>query len=401
MMSNQNKNYDSEFPPLQEYTDEHQRYVPKVPRPTDRDAQGRQLVNSQPEAMFNWQSENAIAQNKVLQRIEKKVTRLTAHFDSNLSSIQKNISDIQTRINNLYNQINSSLLTYRVNTQKIAEKETKIRSLNTQLAELKQLKTSHDGFPTMNTYPVNLPLSKKTYPQLISNHSQHRLIQDPHSNLVNLNHFHSLSLTPLLTSKKPQPMFPMPPQGTTSTQINDSSERWIMKLREDRLQRMQKERKRKGQKPVHEQPPPPHSPKPQPGITINPTHTKQTYAAAASSSNPTPPTNQMMISPQEPSQNLISTFLQISARENLPMISLKPNFPENSFGSSEFSSDNDLTDNEFSFPDFMTIPHVYKPPDEPHEQKPDIHMEDTFTGGRHSYSNNFKSFTIDDIPPEQ
>ncbi|OMO87788.1 hypothetical protein CCACVL1_08766 [Corchorus capsularis] len=242
-------------------------------KPTDRDAQGRQLVNSPPEAVLNWQSENAIAQNKALQRIEKNVTQLFAHFNNNLSSIQKSISDIQTRINNLYNQINSSLLTYPVNTQIIAEKEIEIRSLNTQLAELKKLKTNHTGFPTTNTYPEkpsfaptdlpptqqqSFPTSFQPRPPFQPTEPQPLPFTQPYSPT---------------NFQKPQPMFPMPPQDTAPTQINDSSERWIMKLREERLHRLQKERE-KAKRPIYEQPPSPHSPKPQPGITINPTHTK-------------------------------------------------------------------------------------------------------------------------------
>ncbi|OMO77129.1 hypothetical protein CCACVL1_15196 [Corchorus capsularis] len=76
-----------------------------------------------------------------------------------------------------------------------------IRSLNTQLAELKKLKTSHDNFPTVNTYPVKPSFIPEDLLQTQQQSFPTSFNPRPHSNLVNLNHFHPLSLTPLLTSK--------------------------------------------------------------------------------------------------------------------------------------------------------------------------------------------------------
>lgn len=49
----------------------------------------------------------------------------------------------------------------------------------------------------------------------------------------------------------------------------------------------------------------------------------------------------------------------------------------------------------------MTVPHVYEPDDEPQVHNPEVHMEDAFSSERHTLYNNWKSFTIDDIPSEK
>ncbi|KAK9006526.1 hypothetical protein V6N11_035562 [Hibiscus sabdariffa] len=63
-----NSSYDTDFPPLEEFIEKEYKHVPKIPSP---------LVGgktSAAELTLNWQTENAIAQNKVLHRIDTKVT---------------------------------------------------------------------------------------------------------------------------------------------------------------------------------------------------------------------------------------------------------------------------------------------------------------------------------------
>ncbi|KAK9032664.1 hypothetical protein V6N11_056922 [Hibiscus sabdariffa] len=54
--------YDKDFPPMEEFTEKGFRHVPKIPTPL----QGE--TTSAAEAILNWQTENAIAQNTTLQK---------------------------------------------------------------------------------------------------------------------------------------------------------------------------------------------------------------------------------------------------------------------------------------------------------------------------------------------
>ena len=87
-----------EFPPLHEYNRDQYRYLPQVPNPTDVDASGQQKKTSAAEAVLNWQTQNAVAQNSVLQRIETTVNHISGHFDQSLLQLQNIILEIQTRL---------------------------------------------------------------------------------------------------------------------------------------------------------------------------------------------------------------------------------------------------------------------------------------------------------------
>jgi len=65
--------YDDDFPALQEQVKDWVHTLPQVHNPQGVDANGRSKQVTQTEAALNWQSQNAIAQNSVLHRIESKV----------------------------------------------------------------------------------------------------------------------------------------------------------------------------------------------------------------------------------------------------------------------------------------------------------------------------------------
>jgi len=65
--------YDDDFPALQEQVKDRVRILPQVHNPQGVDADGRPKQVTEAEAVLNWQSQNAIAQNSVIHRIESKV----------------------------------------------------------------------------------------------------------------------------------------------------------------------------------------------------------------------------------------------------------------------------------------------------------------------------------------
>ncbi|OWM76973.1 hypothetical protein CDL15_Pgr011698 [Punica granatum] len=73
-------NNDEQFHQLGQFADGKGRHSHafKVPNPTSRDEQGRPKFVTTREAVLNWQSENAVSQNRVLPSIGTKVDSLTA-----------------------------------------------------------------------------------------------------------------------------------------------------------------------------------------------------------------------------------------------------------------------------------------------------------------------------------
>ena len=61
--------------------------MPQVPNPTNVDALGQQKKSFPTEAVLNWQTQNGVAQNSVLQRIETKVDTISRHFDQNMITL--------------------------------------------------------------------------------------------------------------------------------------------------------------------------------------------------------------------------------------------------------------------------------------------------------------------------
>ncbi|PON33365.1 hypothetical protein PanWU01x14_353430, partial [Parasponia andersonii] len=73
MMSSYNK----DFPPVGSFHDQTgtTTHLPKVLNPTTRDPDGTTKKISPAEVVLNWQTENMIAQNSVLQKIDQKVAQ--------------------------------------------------------------------------------------------------------------------------------------------------------------------------------------------------------------------------------------------------------------------------------------------------------------------------------------
>ncbi|KAK9011414.1 hypothetical protein V6N11_044265 [Hibiscus sabdariffa] len=81
--------YNREFPPIEEFTEKEYRNILKIPT----QHHGEKI--SAAEATLNWQTENALAQNATLQRIDAKVTQM----DTNITMVETKV-DSNTKIAN-------------------------------------------------------------------------------------------------------------------------------------------------------------------------------------------------------------------------------------------------------------------------------------------------------------
>jgi hypothetical protein len=101
--------YDDDFPALQEQVKDRVHTFPQVHNPQGVNADGRPKQVTQAEAVLNWQSQNAIAQNSILHRIESKVDlvqtnlkKMTISVDSRILHLEQLYVEIQQRISTIH-----------------------------------------------------------------------------------------------------------------------------------------------------------------------------------------------------------------------------------------------------------------------------------------------------------
>ncbi|KAG8489635.1 hypothetical protein CXB51_017679 [Gossypium anomalum] len=89
--------YNKDFPPLEEYSEKSYTYAPKIPSKIQTDITGAPAKISAAEATFNWQTENAIAQNHALKRINSKILIVKSNIDDNTKIVRYLIQLLQRR----------------------------------------------------------------------------------------------------------------------------------------------------------------------------------------------------------------------------------------------------------------------------------------------------------------
>ncbi|KAK8283761.1 hypothetical protein V6Z12_D08G115900 [Gossypium hirsutum] len=89
--------YDQEFHPLKEFTKNEYLHVPKTSSKLQTDAEGKQIKIAAAEATLNWQSENAVAQNAAIKKIDHKIYQI----DNKVSKIEKTTDENSEMIKNL------------------------------------------------------------------------------------------------------------------------------------------------------------------------------------------------------------------------------------------------------------------------------------------------------------
>ncbi|KAJ0096051.1 hypothetical protein Patl1_15627 [Pistacia atlantica] len=138
-----------DFPPLTPFT-ENASHTWKIKNPTTVDPTGAPSKLSPSESVLNWQSQNAVAQNSCLQRIESQLS-------TRLQSQEDNLAKLRAHINSLHHEILSLIQ----NRQDFSQQEQEIKFLRTQLDSLEQsqqaVRPRHDS--TLS--PIWTPSSQK------------------------------------------------------------------------------------------------------------------------------------------------------------------------------------------------------------------------------------------------
>ena len=165
MFSSTSQDYSSNFPALEPHTDPQRKVITKPFIPSAITPTGH-LEDPKPfEAVLNWQTQNARAQNETLVDIHKKVNHIslrTDHIESKMDSITSQMQQIYQNLQSRISQLDSELramLSHNYYGPEFDKKEKKIRKLK---AELKQIELERQ-MPTLFTTSPSLPTISQAF----------------------------------------------------------------------------------------------------------------------------------------------------------------------------------------------------------------------------------------------
>ncbi|KAG8492316.1 hypothetical protein CXB51_009828 [Gossypium anomalum] len=127
--------YDKEFPPLEEYSSENYVHVPKISSKIQTSTPGTSPKISAAEATLNWQTENAIAQNHILKRIDSKISTVESKIDDNTKMVRDLIQLLQKRLDEVARQPAAPGQDFFSH---IAQREKEIQKLKDQIKTLQE-----------------------------------------------------------------------------------------------------------------------------------------------------------------------------------------------------------------------------------------------------------------------
>ncbi|GJZ50584.1 hypothetical protein Tco_0604774 [Tanacetum coccineum] len=137
--------YEQEFPALTafEHLDSRTKHDWKIKNPTTIGPTGHANTISPAEATLNWQSENAVAQNKVLVKIlsqQGMITNSQEYLSSRVRSLESIISELRFKIQELYREIIQIIQTSPTTQPSsfISQKEAEMKNLKNQLQDLER-----------------------------------------------------------------------------------------------------------------------------------------------------------------------------------------------------------------------------------------------------------------------
>ncbi|KAL2471950.1 Viral movement protein [Abeliophyllum distichum] len=142
-----------DFPPLSNFDKGLSTHSWKVKNPTTRSPDGSVNQLSPAEKVLNWQSENAVQQNRLLQKIDQSQKRIVKAFQHQTQALLTPLEACRQRIEEVTSEI-MDLLSKRL-------------PFDTQEGELRSLKHQLNFIENSSLIPPSSPF-KPTYPQNIS-----------------------------------------------------------------------------------------------------------------------------------------------------------------------------------------------------------------------------------------
>ncbi|GJS98904.1 hypothetical protein Tco_0820074 [Tanacetum coccineum] len=137
--------YEQEFPALTafEHLDSRTKHDWKIKNPTTIGPTRHANTISPAEATLNWQSENAVAQNKVLVKIlsqQGMITNSQEYLSSRVRSLESIINELRFKIQELHQEIIQIIRTSPTTqpSSSISQKEAEMKNLKNQLQDLER-----------------------------------------------------------------------------------------------------------------------------------------------------------------------------------------------------------------------------------------------------------------------
>ncbi|KAH9801869.1 hypothetical protein KPL71_001186 [Citrus sinensis] len=160
--------YEESFPPLEKQTDTQTRATSKPFVQSLITASGQPEEPKQYEAVLNWQTKNASAQNHTLQQLGKKIDRVATQ----VSQTETKVDSISSRLDQMYIHLQDRIskldadLKWMINNHiwgpEFNKKEAEIRKLKAELSRIDAEKTRPSLFTQSQPTPVS-PLFFETY----------------------------------------------------------------------------------------------------------------------------------------------------------------------------------------------------------------------------------------------
>ncbi|KAH9680182.1 hypothetical protein KPL71_026457 [Citrus sinensis] len=142
MFSSSSQSYQESFPPLERHTDPQTKVVsqPYVQSPITTSGTPEEL--KQYEAVLNWQTQNASAQNQALHHLGKKIDKVASHVSQTGTKVDIITSRLEQIYSNMPNRISEldidlrTMINNRIWGPKFNKKEAEIRQLKAELARI-------------------------------------------------------------------------------------------------------------------------------------------------------------------------------------------------------------------------------------------------------------------------
>ena len=156
--------YDELFPPLDKQTDPQTRVTSKPFIQSPVTASGQPEEPRQYEAVLNWQTKNASAQNHTLQQLGKKIDRVA----NQVSQTETKVDSISSRLDQMYLHLQDRISELDADLRRMInnhlwgpefnKKEAEIRKLKAELSRIDAEKVRPSLFTQPQPTPVSSPI---------------------------------------------------------------------------------------------------------------------------------------------------------------------------------------------------------------------------------------------------
>ncbi|KAH9716979.1 hypothetical protein KPL71_021656 [Citrus sinensis] len=164
MFSSQSRSYGESFPPLEKQTDTETKVTSKPYVQSPVTASGRPEEPKQYEAVLNWQTKNASAQNQTLHQLGKKIDRVASQVsqtETKVDSISNCLDKIYIHLQDRISELDTDLrrmINNHIWGPEFNKKEAEIKRLKAEIARIDAEKTRPSLFTKTSSTHIPTPM---------------------------------------------------------------------------------------------------------------------------------------------------------------------------------------------------------------------------------------------------